>query len=655
MLTAIITMVIVLGLIGWAHAILTGNLWGFRDPSGAFIWPALGQAVGVSVAAGAICLFAPMLSGAAIWLSVLMYLAAIAGYVNLFLWWRRGGSLFVEMIPFLLLALMFTMVTGAAAPVVASLVPVVFLAMLIQVSPWLLFWAIVGYLIAGTLMYHYRNGGDRKFFVGTIVAAVIIGIVFLATLGRGVGFSWNEFWGGLFSRSETIGETDDLGDAPSLPPAEETSADMTVEQIRAMWRNPHDVVIRNNYDKSGNLLSGDELAQARLDDWDFGPGVLEEAVTLALEQGKFSLADMANKTERELYELVGPDLLLTVLVDRWAYDPLSGTAAMIYKDALFHTRDYGGEFIAEYEDEIDKYARVMNDALDAHWRDQPLYYEKLNRFLNFLYTANRVTIEYRSGGITDQMYANGPLTLDELNKYLPELIVYKSYDHEGYFITFEWLVKGTTKQTMSLRLDCGGQPCDVGELLGVTPAANPNGSKPAPTSKPKPSNPGNGQGGDPNNGGGGQGGDPGQEPPPEQTPPPEDPPMTNPKDPSKGTNVPVNDVQGPGPDTNNGVGSQFSSVQTPDGSVFLPDYGAYEEAMKPIEQNPARPAGTPNTPTYNPTDEGKPAPDAVDNNGDNGYGWGGADDPTPVQPPAEVDVPGYDPGSEKVEWGGPPL
>lgn len=632
--------------LNWSHMRLTGGRFWFRDASGALIGSALGQAIGVSVALGAINVTAPMLTGAWTWLSIPMLLAMLTGFVNLFIWAHRDVDSPLEMLIFAAMAFEIALATGTVVGVVATLIPWALLSAVVMALPWLAFWGFLGYMITDALInVHYRGTGRRGFLVGGIITAIVCGVIFLGILGNVI--YRNVDWSNLFKEEVT---STTPGDAPSVPPAgEPASTDLTVAQIKAMWEIGNDKLILNNYDSTGALLTGDALTQARLDDQDFGPGILEEAVNQALADGKFKVGDMANKTERQLYEMVGADTVMKVLTDRWAKDPIAGAGAMVYYDALFHTREFGGEFISQYEDQPDRYAQVLNDAKDAWLRDKAAYFAKLEHFYNIIYSATRITIEYRSSGITDQLYTTGPRTANEIDTIMQDLIVYETYEHSGYFVTFEWPVKGTTIQTMSLRLDCGGQPCNVSEVLGVTPAPNPNGSKPV-TTTPKPSTKpgGNGDGGDPGNGGGGDGGDPGTEPTPTPTPTP---PMSNPKDPTKGTDVPVNDVPGPGPDTNNGVGAQFSSVQEPDGSVYLPSYEDYTQAIDPVENNPARPAGTPNTPSYTPPTP----PAAVDNNGDSGYGWGGADDPTPVQPPSEVDTPGYDPGNTKVEWGGPGL
>ncbi len=130
---------------------------------------------------------------------------------------------------------------------------------------------------------------------------------------------------------------------------------------------------------------------------------------------------------------------------------------------------------------------------------------------------------------------------------------------------------------------------------------------------------------------------------------------TNPKyhkDPEKAPkkNTEPNDDRGPGPDTNNGPGAQHSTKDQPTNSdhMTLPEYKSEINKIKDIN-NTQQKAGGPNTPTTP-----KPAPNTqVDNNGDKGTGYGGADKATPVQTPAKQENGQEITTKPAGQWGGP--
>ena len=304
------------------------------------------------------------------------------------------------------------------------------------------------------------------------------------------------------------------------------------------------------------------------------------------------------------------------LRERMEVDPKLGAAVMAWTDANVGTR-YLGTFYDECKGE---WASTMNNAAEAWMEDQESYQQTLDAFFAFLDTAD--SVELKSGkGIEDQMYMN-PHTVSGV----PDIIVMKTDHEEGLFLVYTFKIKENTFE-VKYRTECGYQPTNVEEVMNITPQENPNNPGTTP-SNPTPSNP---------------------------TPTPTPTTPTNPKDPTKGTQGEVvgpNDNPGPGPDTNNGVGSQYSSEQTDDGSIFVPTYDEYKDIVDNLEEinEDQKEGGDSNTPTVTPS-----AGTNVDNNGDKGTGNDGIDTPTQVTKPATTnDGESVTSGGAGEAWGGPP-
>lgn len=381
---------------------------------------------------------------------------------------------------------------------------------------------------------------------------------------------------------------------------------------------PHYNVILDNYDQSGKLLEGEALQKAILNDYDFDHSPLQRAVRMKIEAGGLTEEEVQGKTERELYNLVGPGYIVSELIEELKEDPAKGAGVLGYWDAFYGERSYIGEFFSEYKDHPDAYMTTINACKDDWSYNQSAYYKKLNHFVNELKMANYITIRYQASGITDQMYQTGARVAEEIDEIVPDVIVMESYEHSGYFLVIGRIIKGEVKE-ISYRLDCGFQPCNVEEVLETTPQANPNG--------PNRGNPSNG---DPNQG---------------------DPyvPDDDKKNKDDGTPPWVNDSDGPGDPTS--TDTNFSTVDQPSDSTHYDDPQDYYDEADKNSSNPGTSSDVPADPTYSPP----VTPDGVDNNGHNGTGHGGANTPTPVTPADPVDDPHYDPNNSKTEWGSPGL
>ena len=323
--------------------------------------------------------------------------------------------------------------------------------------------------------------------------------------------------------------------------------------------------------------------------------------------------------------------------ERLKVDPALGAADMAWLDANVGTR-YLGEF---YESCKHDWAKTINSAA-ANWIESPdgqvAYYRNLDAFFAFL-NAGKVTIVQGGKEIEDQMYMN-PYSYSA--SHAPDVIVMKTDQKDGLFLIYTFTIKGNDFK-VKYRINCGYQPTNVEEVMGITPQDKP--SKPSGGDTPTPTNPGDN--------------------PPTPTPTPTNPPTptptpTNPptptynKDPNKAPseNTEENDDKGPGPDTNNGVGATTSTRDNSNNSAYYDSYEDYRrdmDEMENINQN-QRTGNDDNTPS-----SGGGSGTNVDNNADNGTGYGGIDTPTPVHDSAQTsDGHNVTDDSPGEAWGGPP-
>ena len=321
--------------------------------------------------------------------------------------------------------------------------------------------------------------------------------------------------------------------------------------------------------------------------------------------------------------------------NRLKYDPALGAGDMAWLDANVGTR-YLGEF---YESCKGDWAKTINAAA-ADWIEDPdgqvAYYRNLDAFFAFLDTG-KVTIAEGGKDIEDQMYMN-PYTYAA--SHAPDVIVMKTDQKDGLFLIYTFTIKGNEFQ-VKYRINCGYQPTNVEEVMGITPQDKPSGGD-----TPTPTNPGDNPSPSPS-----------PTNPPSPSPTPTNPPAPTPtynKDPKKAPseNTEENDDKGPGPDTNNGVGATTSTKDNPNNSAYYDSYDDYRrdmDEMENINQN-QRTGNDSNTPS-----SGGGSSTNVDSNADNGTGYGGINTATPVQDSAQTsdghNVTDDNPGEA---WGGPP-
>lgn len=276
--------------------------------------------------------------------------------------------------------------------------------------------------------------------------------------------------------------------------------------------------------------------------------------------------------------------------ERLENDPALGAADIAWADAWLGTR-YLGEF---YESCNEDWAKTINAAKEAWIKDPDAYAMTLDAFFQFLNTAEvKVT---PGNGLEDQMYMN-PYTTDGT----PDVIVLATPDHNGKFLTYLFTIKGTGKVKVSYRIECGYQPTNVEEVMGITPQSTPSKGTPSKGTPGK-----------------------GDNPTPTPTPTPE----KNKKDQSKipKKNTEPNDDKGPGEKTI-GNDPNHSTKDRSDNSTSG-SYQDYQNNQKNLEDtNKSQKTGS---------DSSKPSTPApssntnVDNNG------GKINTPTPTKEPETV-------------------
>ncbi len=304
--------------------------------------------------------------------------------------------------------------------------------------------------------------------------------------------------------------------------------------------------------------------------------------------------------------------------NRLAEDPMLGAADIAWLDAKLGTQ-YLGNFYAEEND----WARAINNAVYKFSTNQGLYYETLEPFFAFLDSAVQVSVR-DCQSVVDQMYAN-PHT----NSGIPEVVVFKTSDHSGQELVYTFSIKGNVYEVV-YRIDCGFQPTNVEEVMGIPAQDNPLSPVPEPTTEPatEPVTTPEPTTEEPTT----------EEPttePPTTEPPTTEPPTKNPAE-LPSTDTERNDNTGPGEITINPGDSEHSAKDITDGSTSLNSYEEYKDTIENLQKvnDSQKVGGDSNTPSATPT---QPATSVnVDNNGDAGTGNGGIDTATPIQEHAQT-------------------
>lgn len=350
-------------------------------------------------------------------------------------WWIADGGRWVEMVPFIILVILFCLVMKAPAYAFTNIIGIPLVASLVNLVP--LFTAIIAVflMVYDYLKFLYLEMDDtdsqRKTHKGLgWLAVAIMALLLTTTLATGLDWSSD----GVFaSRGNVVAEASDEG--------VEASSDVASD---VEWTF-YNTLLQNDQDESN--------------DFNFGP-------------------NPGNLTATE-YD--------ADFRERLRNDPALGAAAMAWADANLGTR-YLGEF---YESCKGDWAKTINASKEIFRKDPELYTETLNAFFKMLDSAEVKVTD--GNNLDDQMYMN-PYTVDDI----PDVIVMETPDHTGTFLTYVFTIKGTGKVEVSYRTECGYQPTNVEEIMNITPQKTPskpsNPSKPDKPTKPggkgdKPDNP----------------------------------------------------------------------------------------------------------------------------------------------------------------------
>lgn len=351
-----------------------------------------------------------------------------------------------------------------------------------------------------------------------------------------------------------------------------------------------------------------------MNDLNFGPDAILTVVNRKLADGKLTKDQVEDcKGDRaKLAELITANDLMDELMES-IHDPAGLAAFWASLSVRLHIpfADDAAMFSFDGEKNMDR-TNAMAKVWDADPERFERDYKKLCQFLARIYSVEIREVK----NISNQMYMFGFDVAE-----LPNVVFYESDEDEAIVLVLTWAIKGELVK-LEYNTICDFQLINGAEDFGVTPEPKPvNPKQPEPAPVPTP------------------------DPTPVPTPDPTEP-TYPPKDPTAGTPVGGNDTPGPGPDTNNGVGATSSAADssTNSGSMTATEYSEAMEEHEGVSTG-QQVGGDPNTPST-PTPTGA----NVDNNGDNGTGNGGIDEPTPTIP-QESEIATDPVGSE---WGGPP-
>ncbi len=591
---------------------------------GGFLWCLLGAAVPTAV-----YVLLKALTTTPWWLALIYLLAMLALMVNIPIWWNhKVGARWFHIIPHLLILGMYTTLALSAAEIVAAAIAIPFWAKLVGLVPVLTSTFSSGFMW-WTMFFCWSEEAESEHpTLWKVLGWVAVGITALAM---------------LLTIILNLVSLPKREVAPVEPPVTPQQTEQPAAPAPTKWYWYHDDVLADNYDETGAQLTGEALAEALLNDYNFGTDLVHEAVMRKLNAGKISYADIiACKSEEELATkgLLSVDDVKAVYYERLMSDPTQLAASAAWYDVTFHT-DFLGEFMVNYEGQEERWMKIINHAAEW-WAENPTaFYQAADRFVQELEHCNEIRLRYIAGGITDQMYMDGMVPGE-----MPRVIVMKSPDQSGWVIEFVKIIKGNA-HVAGYRTTCGGQPYNVAEILGVTPQENP--TKPSP--KQGGGNQGqNGGGQQQNHDGGGQQGQNGGGKPADTTgggTPPSGgggtPPITDPKDPSRGTPVLPNDDPGikgdpPTMDPNDPWHSTAEKPMNSGNGMTTNEYFDLNNDAKEAEDVANRHADGPDTsghyrPTYQPTpveqSEGGVEVHSNDDTGKDGIG-GGIDTAAPV-------------------------
>lgn len=566
-------------------------------PSGRWL-----EAVAIGGIVGFVNYFAPSVHGDP--LAVLLFLGMLAVYIWLCYSWKKEGSEFKELVPYIIVALLMYLTCMSAACAIALLVTDSALRSFITTLPFIAMVASIGYMIYNLLNFHHErwlrkedNKKAGKFKTGKAVVAIIVVILIVLSLFSGVDWVTSDE-----SEQQVV--------------AEEQSADEPEVELSWYRFYHYDLVNDNNLE----------------DDFDFGPSAYSTNTT----------AIMAKEEHFKRVE----------------EDPALGCATFANFDVRLGT-DFmiPGEHYDQYWSD-GYWTTLINKRVQYYMANPGDYDIAVERWEAFVNKYARVTLDYQ-GALTDQMYMVSLTSLSELEA--PEVIVMETTQPYGHVLNYWFSIKGNSV-IVPFRTECGFQPTNVAEVMREIPRSNPNkkssSSSSSSSSKGSSSSSSSSSSSGSSSSSSGSGSSSGVSGSGSNT--------RTTKDKTQGVQgdlVQPNDDPGPGPDTNNGYGAWYSTEDQPDNSNHMtyPEYGddvrELEEINNKINGGQGQKAvGDSNTPST-----AKPTTDTVvDNNADKGNGHSSSiDKPTSVSSTVHpVDntpiTSANSADNSDGAWGGPP-
>ena len=384
-----------------------------------------------------------------IFLAPIFMVVMIGFVVWLVKWWVTDGGRWVEMVPFVILVVLFCLVMKASAYAFSSVIGIPLVASLVNLVPWFTAIIAVFMMVCDYLKFLYLemddNDTQKKTHKGLgWLAVAVMAIMIATTLGTGVDWA--------------------LTSAADISKAK--AGDTSVEEIDDSAMEPSELVIVDQNedqtsDNNGFYFYNSELQDDQDESNDFNFGFNPGSLTAAEFDADFR--------------------------ERLRHDPALGAADMAWADANLGTR-YLGEF---YESCKGDWAKTINASKQVFIKDPALYSKTLDAFFKML---DKAKVSVTSGNdLDDQMYMN-PYTVDGI----PDVIVMVTPDHVGTFLTYTFIIKGTGEVNVSYRTECGYQPTNVERVMKITPQEKPSkpgkkggkGDKPSKPSKPsKPTKP----------------------------------------------------------------------------------------------------------------------------------------------------------------------
>ena len=343
-------------------------------------------------------------TGVFAWMFPALFLAVMIGLMAyLIYWWRSEGSEVRELVWFILLAFVLTFITGIAAGALADVIGMVFWTSVLVTLPWLIFVCVIGHLLYNIFTFHAGHAsGNAAKACGVLrwVAVGLAGLIALILLISGV--KWNALkW-----------------------PAKTTVDEPTIET--SWYKFYHYDLLKDN-DKT--------------DDFNFGPNANPDG-TVA-------------KAKAEHYARVEKD-------------PALGVATFANFDVRLGTDFMEPGYHYDQNQSDGMWTTRINSRIQYYMAHQDEYQEAVKRWETFVDKYATVTLTHEEG-LTDQMYMVSYGAEDEA----PEVVIAKTDQPDGWMLSYNFLIKGNDF-TVPFRTDCGDQPTNLAEPMKEQPKENPS-------------------------------------------------------------------------------------------------------------------------------------------------------------------------------------